>query len=1023
MARRIESALASIFLPRDSVYTQLDEPPAPSPSLQHSPTSTTRNPLAHQPRSPPPTALQQEQDEDDTDPFAPTSPSVISSTGPRHSTQATRDSPPPPHRPRLSPPADPPTAGGLGDSRSPFHPHPLDHPHSLYASTHPRVTPSHSQRGVGAGDSMAVSSIGNRSLIGLLGGTRYDFSAGGGAGLEAGGGIEEEELDEEQESEEMDGLGQLRRGGRVEGMSLAESRALASSLPPPPSALSSSSPSTSEDEEDEPPSDLTSRVPLVSSSSRSRRRPHPSSSISSSSRPSSRRGGPIGGILGGAQNGLSARERALWRWINVEDLDGFLQKVYLYYVGKGIWTMVLGRVVDLLTVGWVISFSTFLVGCIDYGKLWDAHSLAEVVVPQCVARFSTLHLLLFLSFASFYLYRVIRFGLGVKELWEMHEFFGELLGVEENDIQTIPWSLIVTRLSTLRASHPSALSSRSTSHPTAAGHPLDAHDIANRIMREENYLIALFNKDVLDLSLPLPGWVPEGVRSRLGGGGGGGRTLTKALEWNLGVCLLGFLFGADGQVRRAFLGERNKGELVEALRRRFILMGIINAVFAPFIVLYLLMYSFFRYFEEYHQNPSTLSSRTFTPSPAGTSEKTYVAQFPKAKTALLSRFVAFVAGSFAAVLILFSLIDPEAFLHFEVTKGRTVLFYIGVFGGILAVARGMVPEEHRVVDVEEVMRRIVEQTHYCPEEWRGKLHSAEVHTTFSALFPLSAQIYLQELLSVLLTPFILLYSLPRCSGAIVDFFREFTVHVDGLGYVCSFAVFDFKRHGDVRFGAPVQVQEERWKSGEGKMEKSFLNFAAHNPSWIPRDQTQSLFLSKMTESTSHPPPPPPPSTRHAPSTTATGLHPRFSSASNPHARSSSRGHRFAGGGLGASIMEEGSTFGALATGGGGGASSLPSSRILDPSSGGARSGGGGSRLRPTHTPSPSSTRLGVRLPPHRSSAAHPAPPPAEAPIIEESTLDGQSFVAPTEGQPFGFRLGSEDGEEGGWERSRGSRGY
>lgn len=33
------------------------------------------------------------------------------------------------------------------------------------------------------------------------------------------------------------------------------------------------------------------------------------------------------------------------------------------------------------------------------------------------------------------------------------------------------------------------------------------------------------------------------------------------------------------------------------LRRRFIFMGILNAIFAPFIVLYLLMYSFFRYFE------------------------------------------------------------------------------------------------------------------------------------------------------------------------------------------------------------------------------------------------------------------------------------------------------------------------------------------------------------------------------------------------------------------------------------------
>jgi autophagy-related protein 9 len=59
-------------------------------------------------------------------------------------------------------------------------------------------------------------------------------------------------------------------------------------------------------------------------------------------------------------------------------------------------------------------------------------------------------------------------------------------------------------------------------------------------------------------------------------------------------------------------------------------------------------------------------------------------------------------------------------------------------------------------------------------------------------------LFLQEVLSVVITPFILWYTLPKCSPAIVDFFREFTVHVDGLGYVCSFAVFDFKRHGDVR---------------------------------------------------------------------------------------------------------------------------------------------------------------------------------------------------------------------------------
>ena len=85
--------------------------------------------------------------------------------------------------------------------------------------------------------------------------------------------------------------------------------------------------------------------------------------------------------------------------------------------------------------------------------------------------------------------------------------------------------------------------------------------IANRILRQENYLIALFNKDVLDLSVPVPAflerWLPQTA-------GKGSSMLTQVLEWNLSFCLIGFLFWRDGQVRRAFLTERNKTELVEA---------------------------------------------------------------------------------------------------------------------------------------------------------------------------------------------------------------------------------------------------------------------------------------------------------------------------------------------------------------------------------------------------------------------------------------------------------------------------
>ena len=48
--------------------------------------------------------------------------------------------------------------------------------------------------------------------------------------------------------------------------------------------------------------------------------------------------------------GLDAYERALWNWVNVYNLDAFLQEVYYYYEGKGIYSIALARGLNLLSV-------------------------------------------------------------------------------------------------------------------------------------------------------------------------------------------------------------------------------------------------------------------------------------------------------------------------------------------------------------------------------------------------------------------------------------------------------------------------------------------------------------------------------------------------------------------------------------------------------------------------------------------------------------------------------------------------
>ena len=205
----------------------------------------------------------------------------------------------------------------------------------------------------------------------------------------------------------------------------------------------------------------------------------------------------------------------------------------------------------------------------------------------------------------------------------------------------------------------------------------------------------------------------------------------------------------------------------------------------------------------------------------------YLEQFPNRKMGEFARFVGFVAGSLTAVLFLVTLWDHELFLSFEITPGRTAVFYIAVFGGLWGFMNGMTPEENLVFDPEYALRNVIDYTHYMPDHWQDRLHSDEVRKEFAELYQLKIMVFLNEALSILITPFILWFSLPKCSDQIIDFFREFTVHVDGVGYVCSFAVFDFKKgmgKNGPQFSGNADPRDDYYSTKHGKMAASYYGF-------------------------------------------------------------------------------------------------------------------------------------------------------------------------------------------------------
>ncbi|KAJ2344766.1 autophagy protein atg9, partial [Coemansia sp. RSA 2618] len=286
---------------------------------------------------------------------------------------------------------------------------------------------------------------------------------------------------------------------------------------------------------------------------------------------------------------LSYRERALRAWRDARHQDDFFCRAYAYYVGKGALTIILSRVLQLATLAFVVVLSTFVFGCIDHAKVREQKSLSAVVIPQCTQKLSWPVTLALWSSAAFWAAQVVRTALDVPALLEIRAFFVEVLGVQAADIGTIAWHEVVERMVRLRDAE--IREYRGMTKSRVLAHRLTADGIINRIMRRENYMVALFNKDALDISVP-------GLSQT--------QALSKALEWNLSFCLMNYVFDERGQLRRRFLKESNRAILSEGLRRRFRFMAVINMMFAPFIVVFLVLYSFFRYFEELYHEPGTL---------------------------------------------------------------------------------------------------------------------------------------------------------------------------------------------------------------------------------------------------------------------------------------------------------------------------------------------------------------------------------------------------------------------------------
>lgn len=86
-------------------------------------------------------------------------------------------------------------------------------------------------------------------------------------------------------------------------------------------------------------------------------------------------------------NPPTLKEEAVRSLLECRELDLFLVRAYNYYTKKGFIPILLSEITNLLTLAFIVWFSSFLIYCVDHPLIKQKKKLADVIVPKCITTF------------------------------------------------------------------------------------------------------------------------------------------------------------------------------------------------------------------------------------------------------------------------------------------------------------------------------------------------------------------------------------------------------------------------------------------------------------------------------------------------------------------------------------------------------------------------------------------------------------------------------------------------------------
>jgi autophagy-related protein 9 len=439
--------------------------------------------------------------------------------------------------------------------------------------------------------------------------------------------------------------------------------------------------------------------------------------------------------------------------LNYKESDLFFEDVYKYFYRGGLKNIIFVNCCEILFLMMIISILIFFSIFLDLDALLtctrDSNFCGDISVFINVDYPYLIPLIFLICSIMMFIYRVFWFFFEIKHSIFVNNFYKEKLGIIDNDLPNMMWVDVLTKLE--KKFHNSM------------------YNITNKIMRKDNFYIALIQKDIIYLNT---------------------KFYTKQLEMNL---------------RYAILNDIDNINVV-GLNKMLKVLACLNLIFSPIIFSYLLFYFVISNIEDVYTNYSNVNIRRFNlfikwkfrqfnevkhfykkrmKRCIPFADK-YLKQFPNQTVEIVAKYIAMICGFFFSLSMFLSLLDEHILLSITVMN-RSLLFYAGIFGAISSLSRSFLKVDNYQLNPKHAMKNLFRYTKFVPHNWHNKFHTFDVRNEFSNIYQNKFILLFYELLGVFTSPYYLFFYFPNVSESIVSFIKINSFDVYKIGKICTLA--------------------------------------------------------------------------------------------------------------------------------------------------------------------------------------------------------------------------------------------